>query len=280
MRNRRGFLVPAFSLASVVAFFTIGRIWIWPYGTTEISYESRAFPVLAPPSPLHPLGTTSLGQDVFVRIVDGFFSAVLVLALGSMAAVAFGIFLAFMAFVGGRFGDKLVSLTADALYAIPSILIALAAMIGIPSDNVNRFWIVIGATILGVALFFGAKFFRTLRVNIAREQQTGYYAAAVAVNLARPLIFFRHLLPNAFTGLRPIVTGAGSDGILTLAGLGFIGVGVSATDGADWGYDLSRGVSDLSQGVWWTTLFPALAISITVLTFALRLERARSDAEA
>ena len=264
-----------------IAVFFLGvfrAIW-WQYSATDISYNSDLFPELAPPSLAHPFGTTSLRQDVFVRIVDGFLTAVTVLSLGSITAIVFGIVLAFVSFVGGSWVDKTMSFLGDALYSIPSILIALAVMIGTPSDSIKRYWIVIGSATLGVMLFFGAKIYRTLRVNISLNQQSGYYAGAIALGLPRVQIFFEHLLPNSMTGIRPLITGAGSDAILTLAGLGFIGVGISATDGADWGYDLSRGINDISQGVWWTTLFPAIAISLTVLSFALTFERGGGNAK-
>lgn len=258
-------------LASLVA----ARTFVWDYEPTAISHEGRLFESLSSPTILHPFGTTSLSQDVFVRVVDGTIIALVVLLLGSAASALFGIFLAWLSFLGGRWIDKFVSLTADALYSIPSILIALALMIGVPSSTVSREWIVISTTVIAVMLFFGSKLFRTLRTNLAREQQSGYFAAALAIDLPKNTLFFRHLLPNSLTGLRPLITGAGSDSILTLAGLGFIGVGISATDGADWGYDLSRGIQDLSQGIWWTTLFPALAISSLVLSFSRFLERDR-----
>lgn len=260
-------------LAAVLGFLALYRFLGVSYGSTDVSFQGNFFPVLSPPSSAHIFGTTSLGQDVFVRLIDGALSAALVLILGSVAALIFGILLAWISFAGGKFMDKLVSVLGDALYSIPSLLIALAALIGIPSYAVNRYWIVIGSTFLGVMLFFGAKFYRALRVNLVREQQEGYFHASKSIGLSRTKIFFRHLLPNAAQGLRPILTGAGSDAILTLAGLGFIGVGISATDGADWGYDLSRGINDLSLGVWWTTFFPALGISISVLSFYLLIER-------
>lgn len=265
------------TLFTFVTSLLAARSLIWTYDATAISHDGRLFETLASPSTLHPFGTTSLAQDVFVRIADGTLIAFVVLILGSSAAALFGLLLAWLSFSGGRWIDKFISLTADALYSIPSILIALALMIGIPSNTVSREWVVISATVTAVMLFFGSKFYRALRTNLAREQQSGYFAAALAIGLSKNTLFFRHLLPNSVTGLRPLITGAGSDSILTLAGLGFIGVGISATDGADWGYDLSRGILDLSQGVWWTTFFPALAISIFVLSFSTLFEKGRAE---
>ena len=266
-------------LVFVTLFLTglLLRLTIWNYGATDISNDGILFEALAEPSNMHPFGTTRLGQDVFVRTIDGLVNAAIVMILGSLLAFVFGSTLAFLSYIGGGLTDKILSILTDALYAIPSILIALAVLIGVPNDSAQRLPLVLGAAILGIVLFFGAKFFRSIRVNLAHEQQTGYYAAAIASGLSKFRIFWIHLFPNSLTGTKPLFTGAGADAILTLAGLGFIGVGISATDGADWGYDLSRGISDLAKGVWWTTLIPALAISITVLVYAYFVEGRSAD---
>jgi peptide/nickel transport system permease protein len=56
---------------------------------------------------------------------------------------------------------------------------------------------------------------------------------------------------------------------LTLAGLGFLGFGIDPTMGAEWGYDLNRSIADVSAGIWWTSVFPGLAIVLVVLGLTL-----------
>lgn len=260
-------------LASVNVF----RYLYWPFSPTSVSMGGDIFGSLAAPSWKHLFGTSSLGQDVFVRVVDGLWPAMLVIIGATLGSLIIGVALSSIAFLGGKTADKILSVLADSLNSLPSLLISLAILIGVPSDAEFRSLLVIFAVTFSSALFFGAKVFRTIRVNLARELQTGYYLAAKASGLSKWKIFSSHLLVNSTTGLRPLLTAAGSDGIVTLSGLGFVGVGVSATDGADWGYDLARGISDLSQGVWWTSLFPALAISLTLLCFAKLLEEKHLD---
>jgi peptide/nickel transport system permease protein len=60
-----------------------------------------------------------------------------------------------------------------------------------------------------------------------------------------------------------------ADAILTLAGLGFLGLGIQSTDGAEWGHDLNRALSDAGSGIWWTGLFPGLAIVLLVTGLTL-----------
>lgn len=249
--------------------------FVYDYDPTSISNDSRPFPLLDFPSHNHFLGTTSLSQDVLTRFHFGFYPAIAVVTLGVLSAIVFGIALSFSAHIGGRFIDKIVSVGADALYSIPSILVALALMVSLPTDAKNRMWLTLSAVALGVGTFFGAKLFRVLRVNLAKEKQSGYYMALYASGVNPVSIYFKHLLPNSLEGVRPILTGAGADAILTLAGLGFIGAGISALEGADWGYDLARGIDDLGSGVWWTILFPALGIGSTILLISTFLEVVR-----
>lgn len=78
-------------------------------------------------------------------------------------------------------------------------------------------------------------------------------------------IMTRHVLRNSTRSLPLILTLNASDAILTLAGLGFLGFGIGPTSGAEWGYDLSRALSDVASGVWWTGVFPGVAIVVLVL---------------
>jgi peptide/nickel transport system permease protein len=80
---------------------------------------------------------------------------------------------------------------------------------------------------------------------------------------------FRHVLRNATRTLPLIFTLNCSEALLTLAGLGFLGFGIEPNSGAEWGYDLNRAVGDVTSGVWWTGLFPGLAIVLAVLGVTL-----------
>jgi peptide/nickel transport system permease protein len=60
-----------------------------------------------------------------------------------------------------------------------------------------------------------------------------------------------------------------ADAILTLAGLGFLGLGIQSTDAAEWGHDLNRALDDAGSGIWWTGLYPGLAIVLLVTGLTL-----------
>jgi peptide/nickel transport system permease protein len=80
---------------------------------------------------------------------------------------------------------------------------------------------------------------------------------------------FRHVLRNATRTLPLLFTLNSSEALLTLAGLGFLGFGIEPTSAAEWGYDLNRAVGDVTSGIWWTAVFPGLAIVLAVLGVTL-----------
>jgi peptide/nickel transport system permease protein len=79
----------------------------------------------------------------------------------------------------------------------------------------------------------------------------------------------RYLFGNVVQSVPVLGTLNAADAILTLAGLGFLGLGIQPTDAAEWGYDLNRALDDAGSGVWWTGLYPGLAIVLLVLGLTL-----------
>ena len=82
-------------------------------------------------------------------------------------------------------------------------------------------------------------------------------------------IMFTHVLRNATRSLPLILTLTASEAILTLAALGFLGFGIEPTSAAEWGYDLNRAMADATSGIWWTGMFPGIAIALAVLGVTL-----------
>jgi peptide/nickel transport system permease protein len=79
----------------------------------------------------------------------------------------------------------------------------------------------------------------------------------------------RHIFRNATRSIPLIFTLNASEAILTLAGLGFLGFGIEPTSASEWGFDLNKALSDVTAGIWWTGIFPGLAIVLTVLGLTL-----------
>jgi peptide/nickel transport system permease protein len=79
----------------------------------------------------------------------------------------------------------------------------------------------------------------------------------------------RHIYRNATRTLPLIFTLNASEAILTLAGLGFLGFGIEPSSAAEWGFDLNKALADTTSGIWWTGLFPGMAIVLTVVGLTL-----------
>ena len=96
-----------------------------------------------------------------------------------------------------------------------------------------------------------------------------YVEAARALGAPRRTIISRYVLQNVIQSVPALATLNAADAILTLAALGFLGYGIQPTDAAEWGYDLQRAIDDAGAGIWWTGLFPGLAIVLLVTGFTL-----------
>ena len=97
---------------------------------------------------------------------------------------------------------------------------------------------------------------------------------------ARPFTVIRkYVFFNVVQNVPPLATLNAADAILTLAALGFLGYGIQPTDAAEWGYDIQRAVSDASSNIWWTGLFPGLAIVLLVTGHHPARRRAERDAQ-
>jgi peptide/nickel transport system permease protein len=77
------------------------------------------------------------------------------------------------------------------------------------------------------------------------------------------------VLRNATRSVPVVLTLNASEAVLTLAGLGFLGLGIQSTDAAEWGHDLNRALADAGSGIWWTGLYPGLAIVLLVTGLTL-----------
>jgi peptide/nickel transport system permease protein len=93
--------------------------------------------------------------------------------------------------------------------------------------------------------------------------------SAKVIGASNRRIMVRHVLRNSTRTLPLILTLNASESILTLAGLGFLGFGIQPTSAAEWGFDLNRSVGDVTSGIWWTSIFPGVAIVLTVLGLTL-----------
>ena len=167
-------------------------------------------------------------------------------------------------YVGGWL-DRALVLIMDALFAFPYILLAI--VIALPAvDSSARASSRRRSRSRSVYM---PQYFRVVRNHLISVREESYVEAARA--LGRPAAdHYQSLrLLQCVQNVPAIATLNAADAILTLAGLGFLGYGIQPTDAAEWGYDLQRAIDDAGAGIWWTGLFPGLAIVLLVTGFTL-----------
>jgi ABC-type dipeptide/oligopeptide/nickel transport system permease subunit len=165
-------------------------------------------------------------------------------------------------YVAGPF-DRVMVLITDALYAFPSLLLAIVVSIALTGGRSSAGGGITAAAV-SITVIFIPQYFRVVR-NATMSVKAEPYVDAARVAGARPTrIMFGHVLANVSSTIPVLATLNASEAILTLASLGFLGFGIEPSQAAEWGYDLNRALADVSNGIWWTGVFPGLAIVLVV----------------
>jgi ABC-type dipeptide/oligopeptide/nickel transport system permease subunit len=164
----------------------------------------------------------------------------------------------------GGWLDRILVLIMDALYAFPSLLLAIIVSIVVSGGSSSAFGGIFSAAV-SITVIFIPQYFRVVR-NATLSAKTEPYVDAAKVAGSKPTrIMFGHVLPNVSQTIPVLTTLNASESILTLAALGFLGFGIEPTAAAEWGYDLNKAVtSDVLNGIWWTGVFPGIAIVLVV----------------
>ncbi|MFH5823872.1 ABC transporter permease [Georgenia sp. AZ-5] len=239
-----------------------------PYSYNQLSGPEGNFPRQAPPSPEHVWGTTVGGYDVLSRVIWGSQTALLTVVLAVLASIFLGIALGLVSGYLGSWVDRVLVTIADAVYAFPTLLLAIVVSIIISGGQSSFIGGVLSAAI-SITVIFIPQYFRVVRAETVRLKAEAFVESARVVGASTPRILTRHVLRNATRSLPLIVTLNSSEAILTLAALGFLGFGVNPTAAAEWGFDLNRALADTASGIWWTGIFPGAAIVLLVLGITL-----------
>lgn len=242
--------------------------FVAPYDFDSLRSGDSVFGILSSPNQLNWFGTTSLGMDVFSRTVLGAQTSVIVLFVSVSASLILGLVLALLFSFFSRWIEGVLLFLTDVLLSIPPILIGIVLALAI-SAGTSSFTGALVATAVSEMIVFGAKYFRVLRISLIEVRQKRFVEAAQVLGLSKFRVFVKHELPNALGALPVLIAQNAGSAISTLAGLGFLGVGVQANTGAEWGYDLSRSLSDLQGGIWWTALYPGIFLTVLIVGFGL-----------
>ena len=252
----------------IVGVFVIVAIFaplIAPYGFDQVSDAAGRFPKQGHPDSAHLLGTTVQSTDVLSRIIWGTRTAIEVVLVAVIFSLLIGVPLGLISgYVGGRL-DRALVLIMDALFAFPYILLAIVIAF-LLSDSIGQG---IFSAAIAITVVYIPQYFRVVRNHVISVREENYVEAARALGAPRRTIIIRYVFNNVIQNVPAIATLNAADAIATLAALGFLGYGIQPTEAAEWGYDLQRAIDDAGAGIWWTGLFPGLAIVLLITGFTL-----------
>ncbi len=241
----------------VIALFLLSFLapLVTPYDPSHLD----AWHVLLPPSARHWFGTDELGRDVFTRVIYGsrvslkvgFVAVGLALLIGTSVGLVAGFY--------GGWADSILMRLVDIMLCFPTFFLILA-VIAMLEPSIWYIMIIIGLTgWMGVA--------RLVRAEVLTLREREFVLAARGLGASDFRIIVHHILPNALSPVLVTATLGVAGAILTESALSFLGIGVQPPT-PSWGNILTAG-KEYIEFAWWLSLFPGLAILVTVLAYNL-----------
>ncbi|MFO7758979.1 MAG: ABC transporter permease [Roseovarius sp.] len=247
-------LMVVFAFAVLAGPFLVAQN---PYDIASLNLMDSYKPPmwLAGGDPQFPLGTDGQGRDVWASVLYGARISLFIGVVAMVASCTIGTLLGLIAGFHGGLADAVIMRIADIQLSFPSILIALFLMsaVGTGIDKV-----LIALTAVGWVVYA-----RTVRGSTLSEIEKEYVQAAKVAGLPNHKIIRKHVLPNVLTPLIVIATIQVGTFVLIEASLSFLGVGVPITQ-PSLGLLIKNGFDVLFSGLWWTSVFPGLAIMMLV----------------
>ncbi len=212
------------------------------------------------PSAAFPLGADLAGRDVMSRVIYGSRVSLLVATLGTLLALGFGLAAGLLAGLYRGAVDTVISRFVDAMMSIPVLLLAIALASVLRGGSL---W----AVVLILGLVNWTYLARIIRAEVLSLRERDFIEAARALGASDRAILLRHLLPNLLGPVLVFATLSMAGNILLESALSFLGVGVQPPT-PSWGNMIQEGMAFYGVA-WWMSLFPGLAILITVVCYNL-----------
>jgi peptide/nickel transport system permease protein len=241
----------------VAALFILSFLspWLAPCDPIKIDLKN----ILASPSAQHWFGTDQLGRDVLSRMIWGAGISLKVGFVATGIAVMIGTILGAVAGYYGKWIDAVIMRFVDIMLCFPTFFLILA-VIAFLEPSIWNIMIIIGVTgWMGIT--------RLVRADFISLKERDFVLAARAIGASDMRIIFFHILPNAMTSILVAATLGVAGAILTESALSFLGIGVQPPT-PSWGNILTAGKDNIDIA-WWLSLYPGLAILLTVLGYNL-----------
>ena len=260
LRRNRLALVATVFLTLLILMAIVAQFW------TPYSYYAEGIaPIYQGPTAQHLLGVDDLGRDILSRIMLGAQVSLKVGIGTQIIVIIVGVTIGLVAGFYRGFVDTVISTVINIFYGIPDLLVALTLVLLLGRS--------LSIIIFAIAFTQWMTMARLVRGQTLALREREFVEAARSGGAKASRIIFRHILPNAIAPILVAMTLGIPAAILTEAGLSFLGLGVQPPY-ATWGNILNDG-RDYIEIAWWMTLYPGLAILITVLSYNLMGEGIR-----
>jgi len=253
-RNRKStaaglILVLVLSLAAICAPL------LCPHDPIGVDLQNN----ISPPSREHLFGTDNLGRDVFSRVIFGTRIDILASLFIVGTCVVAGVPVGILAGWKGGFLDKILVGTMDVFLALPDLILAMVIVGAVGPGTFNA--------VLALSLLGWVRYARIARSSTFSIKEKEFIETAKAGGAGDFYLITRHILPNIIAPISTLATLHFGHAVLSLAGLGFLGLGAQPP-APEWGTMLNEGRVFL-RNAWWLSVFPGMAVMVTVLAFNL-----------
>ena len=249
-------------ILGVIVFLALFCRLLWPLDPLRVDILNS----LLPPSFEHPMGTDDVGRDVFARFIQGAQVSIGVAIGVTIAGTLIGGTLGLLAGLVGGWFDAVISRVMDAILAFPPLILAMAVAIGLGAGIVSA--------AIGVILAAIPWYFRLLRSEVLRLRTLMYVESAQALGASNFRLIRLHILPQTTSTIFIQASSVFSFSILTLAALGFVGLGIQPPT-PEWGTMITEGLAFALTGQWWLGFFPGLGIFMLAVSANLIADRLR-----
>ncbi|AKG21040.1 ABC transporter permease [Calothrix sp. 336/3] len=244
------------SFVLIALFAPLLQSWGWIQNPTD----SLVNPIHQPPSGKYWFGTSRQGYDVFSRSLFGAQAALQVVLLATALSMMIGVPLGMLSgYLGGNV-DKIFLFFMDSIYTLPGLLLSVTLAFVVGRGILNA--------AIAISIAYIPQYYRVVRNHTVSVKTELFIEAAQAMGANTWQVLTKYLFFNVIQSVPVLFTLNAADAILVLGGLGFLGLGLPE-ETPEWGYDLKLALEALPTGIWWTTLFPGLAMTIMVVGLSL-----------
>ena len=241
---------------AIALFCPLMQSWGW----LQDPMESLSNPIHQPPSAEHWFGTTRQGYDVFSRTLFGSRVALQVVVLATALGVLVGVPLGMVSgYLGGKL-DKALLFFMDTVYTLPGLLLSVTLAFVVGRGVLNA--------AIALSIAYIPQYYRVVRNHTVSVKTELFVEAAQAMGASPWRVLSKYLFLNVIQSVPVLFTLNAADAALTLVGLGFLGLGLPDQT-PEWGLDLRQALDALPTGIWWTALFPGLALTLLVVGLSL-----------